>query len=383
MILLFLLMAASVFAPVFANDDWHSGLQGDPRSVGRGGTGVVLSDDLWGVFENPAGSALTVPGTQLQYSKNKIQDTQTLVAGRELQFFSAGLVAPETPWGFSAGLSESSQAEAVREYSVSASRLFLNEHLSLGASLNYGYSVSADRMLVYQSAWGATLGGMYRFPKRFLVGMSYRSAMGYSKSDGGAFLHPWNFEMGLGQIPNRFFRAELGVRFIGASEPGVFSIHAQPHLGFEYEFINLRQIQIRLYSGSYLENSRLHGTFGFGLDPWLFSVGASVDVASGYRNYLFAVGLDVGRTLKRLRVAPSTVSAPPGGVFPSPLEVNEDWLPPRLQDDPENSFQDIGPSPDRIKKRIENMDQIIKDQPKAIEDEAGAFLQDWNDLTGD
>ncbi len=369
-----LLLLNSVSA--FSSEGWHTGLQGDPRSVGRGGTGIVLSDDLWGVFENPAGSALTVPGTQFQFSKNTIHDQKLLSPDQNLNMYSAGGVAPETPWGFAAGVSESNQAALVRETSISASHLFLNDHLSLGAALNYGKSPT-------KQAWGTTIGAQYRRPERLIYGISFRTPLEYTAPDGTSFSHPWSLGLGVGKIPNRFFKTEIGISLKGPTLPQSSALSFQPHAGIEYEFFSFRQLQLRLYSGSYVENSRIHATFGLGTDPWIFALGASIDVASGYRNTLFALGIDVGRTLKKFKVAPSTLPAPPGGLGPNPFEPSDDWFPPRLQDDPENSFQEIGPSPERIIKRIGNFDQIIKDQPKAIEEEGAGFSKDWKDLKED
>ncbi|MGK5088280.1 hypothetical protein WDW86_12040 [Bdellovibrionota bacterium FG-2] len=356
-----------------ANQGWNTGLQGDARSVGRGGTGIVLSDDLWGVFENPAGSALTVPGTQFQYTRNTIHDQKLLGPDQNLSMYSAGGVAPQTPWGFAAGLTESNQAALVTEYAISASRLFFDEHLSLGTALNYGKSPATQ-------AWGTTLGAQFRRSERLIFGMSFRTPLEYRAADGTVFSHPWSVGLGVGKIPNRYFKSEFGISLKGPTLPGTNTLSLQPHAGIEYELISFRQLQLRLYSGTYLENSRMHATFGFGTDPWIFSLGASIDVASQYRNTLFAVGVDVGRTLKKFKVAPSTLPAPPGGLFPKPFEASDDWFPPRLQDDPENSFQEIGPSPERIIKRIGNIDQIIKDQPKALEEEGAGFSKDWKDL---
>ena len=371
-LLVAVLLWAASSRSVHASEGWQSGLQGDPRSVGRGGTGIVLSDDLWGVLENPAGSAMLVPGSTLQFSRNSIEDNVLLPEGKQLQMSSAGAVAPQTPWGFAASYTGSNQSAFVREYTVSGSRLFMDDHLSVGAGLTYGRSTLP--------AWGSTVGALYRFPKRVILGASFRSAMVYRGDEGPSFRHPWSFGVGAGTITNRFFRTEMGLRFLGRSLSSDSSVRVQPHAGAEYEFINLRQVKVRMYGGSYLENSRLHGTVGAGVDAWIFSVGSSVDLARDYRNYLFSVGIDLGRTLKKLRVLPSTVPAPAGGLFPNPLEVSDDWLARRIQDDPENAFQEIGSSLERLDHRIKNADQILKDQPKAIQDEIDSFSNDWDDL---
>ncbi len=372
-----LLFALSIVSNAFSAplSSWHSALQGDPKSVGRGGTGIVLSDDLWGVFENPAGSAMIVGGTTLQLSSNSIED-RDLNPGETLKVRSAGVVAPETPWGFAIGGVNSNQTELINEYTVSTSRLFENDRLSLGAALNFGQSPT-------DTALGTTLGALYRFPKRFILGASYRTPMQYVRSDHTSYSHPGESGLGAGYIPNRFFKTELGFRFRGASVPADSSLTVQPHLGFEYQFVSLRQIQIRLYAGTYFETTRLHETFGIGADPWIFSFGTAVDTAPGYRNYLFAFGLDIGRTLKKLKIIPPSVPAPPGGLFPKPLEVNEDWMNERMQDDPENSFHEIGSSLQRIKRRIGNMDQVIKDQPGTLKEESDSISDDWNDIKED
>jgi hypothetical protein len=361
---------------------WRSELQGDARTVGRGGAGIVLSDNLWGVFENPAGSALTAPGTTLQLARNSIIDQELAgsALNNELVVKSGGIVIPETPWGFAFGSSESNQTIPVREYHLSASRLFLEDHLSLGVAMNYGISFTEDKTSSTSTSWGTTLGALYRFPKRILIGVSFRSGMNYASTDGVPFSHPWSLGMSVGHIPNRFFRGEAGVRWLGANYSDQSVPHPKPYLGLEYKFLDLRLLQARLFTGGYYEDRRMHSTFGINLDPWVFALGAAVDLARNYRNYLFSVGLDIGRTLKRFKLIPPTVPGPPGGLFPRSFEILDDWLPPRLQDDPENSFQEIGASIRRITNHVGNLEEIIEHQPTVIEDEADALKKDWNDL---
>lgn len=380
-------IAAPQMQQALAAPAWYSGILGDPRSVGRGGIGVALADDFWSVIDNPAGSALTTADTALQFSTNTITDT--LSDTQPLRVYSGGMVVPVTPWGFATGYESSNLTGNVREYTLSASRLLLRDHLSVGLSFNYGFSSSGPSSNSLNSlnsfvsdtqAWGLTSGVLYRLEHRVMIGAKFRSQMNYPAGDGTPFYHPWELNFGVGQIRNRFFRYGLELRTQGPSSPNSSSWSLQPHLGVEYQVVNLRQIQIRLYSGSYLEGSRLHGTGGGGVNFWIFSLSAGADLGPSYQNILFALGVDLGKTAKKLKILPSSVQAPIQGPFPDPLEVSDDWLPRRLQDDPENSFQEIGPSAERLKNRIIQIKKIGQDQPDSLREEKDSFSKDWNEL---
>lgn len=364
-------------------EGWHSGAQGDARTVGRGGAGIALSDTIWGVGENPAGSALTVNGTVLQLAANAIEDTQGEGLLRSPNSFSAGLLMPVTPWGYALTLTESDERAFVREFAFSSSRLFLDDRLSLGAALSYGRSYSINYKDVTSASWGSALGVLYRFQKRIIIGMTLHTPMGYSTELGESFNHPWSVGLGIGQIPNRFFRAEMGLRLIGPSLPSESSLRLVPHIGLEYVFIDLKQLRFTLYTGTLLEHGRIHGTGGIGANIWAFTLGGAADLAKGYSNTLFSFGLDIGLVLKKLRILPRTVSAPAGGILPNPIEINEDWLTPRLQDDPENSFHEIGASIQRISKRLGDPAVILNDQLKILEEEADSFSTDLNAIGED
>ena len=350
-----------------AQSHWYDGFQGDPRTVGRGGAGTVLSDNLWGILTNPAGSALTTLDSGLQYSNNSVQDLSRPAGDQSISLNSGGIVFPAPPWGLSAGVSSYGYTFGVKEFFLSGSRLFLQDRLSLGAGLRYG---TAER----GSVLGGSMGAIYRLPKRFLVGSSIRSGMNYP-TPGSELVQPWSLGVAFGQIPNRVFSYELGVRFS--------SLYVQPHLGGEYKFIDLRQLRVRLFAGGYHDGFRPHGTLGFGVDPWLFTLGVSLDAARDYTNYLFSFGVDIGRVLKKLRLVPSTVRAPSEGILPNPTGIREDWFPPRLQDDPENSFQEIGPSAERIKKKISRLPSLLGDQPQVLKEEKDAFEDDWKTIQED
>jgi len=366
-------LASLVGAPAVAAESWPSCI-GDARAVGRGCTGVVLADSVWGVLTNPAGSALTVSGTALQFSNNQITNPLGVAV------YSGGVAVPlahlelGTLGGLAAAGQTFDQSGRVSEYSVSAARLFLDDRLSLGLAFNYGFAGTTPG--AGSQAIGATGGALFRLPKRFLLGAEFRSQMNYSLA------HPWEFGIGFGQIVNRFFRYELDLRFLGPSLSSDSPVSLQPHLGMEYQFLDLRQFRLNLFSGGYMDNVRVHGTLGLGVDVWVFSVNGAADVASNYLNLLVGVGVDVGKVMTKLRIAPPSVPPPPGGIFPNPFEVNDDWLPSRLQDDPANSFTEIGASPERWKKRIKDIGKVpsASDGKKVIKDEVDSISDDWEEI---
>ena len=101
-----------------------------------------------------------------------------------------------------------------------------------------------------------TLGALVRFPKRVILGVSFRTQKSYLDTQGEVFHHPWQASLGLGQIINRFFRYELGVRLLGPNVPndGIYGDQSrhqlQPHAGFEYEIANLRKRKVKLNAGT-------------------------------------------------------------------------------------------------------------------------------------
>jgi hypothetical protein len=100
---------------------------------------------------------------------------------------------------------------------------------------------------------------------------------------------------------------------------------------------------------------RIHTTFGITVTPWIISVATGMDIASQYENFMLAFAIDVPAVLSRLHLLPTAVNAPSGGLLPKPFEINEDWLPVKLQDHPNEAFQAIGPSLKDIQKHIINL----------------------------
>ncbi len=140
----------------------------------------------------------------------------------------------------------------------------------------------------------------------------------------------------------------------------------QYHAGVDYRFLCLKNLHSLIFSGIYFDhsrsaqNSRVHLTWGLEFNPWFVRLNAGIDMAPGYRNVAFGVGVDIADILRMLKVFPPEVQAPAGGAFPSPLEISDDWLPTQLQDNPDDAFQTIGPGLEDIPKTLEKIPEALK-----------------------
>ena len=197
---------------------------------------------------------------------------------------------------------------------MSAARLFAHQRLSLGVTLVLGQAQRSiglgldhvgDPSFSSYTA-GAAVGGMVQLPHRLLLGASFGAPMHYSGASDtmqertslpGFFQSvevPWRASVGLGFIPNRFFRADITLHLLGASAHTALvrdeaarvgqSVTLQPHLGAAYVFADYKEFKATLFVGTYYEvtriagtDNRLHATGGVEARIWIFTFGAAVD----------------------------------------------------------------------------------------------------------
>ena len=376
-------------------------VHGDIRTVGMGGASTGLADTFIAALDNPAGLAMTVGIGDIHFATDSIQDGNVQHFGSTVTTDSVGLALSLYPWAVSVGyLSPYREEEryaleplrnvgtlsvVTRELVVSAARTFAHDRFSVGATLILGQaqrSIGLSREHTgdpSDSSYtaGATIGGMMQLPRRFLLGTSFSTPLHYSGAGDGvqepislpgffqAVEVPWRASLGLGFIPNRFFRADVTLHLLGASAHTALlrdeqarvgeRVTPQPHIGAAYVFADFKELKATLFLGSYFEvtriagtDNRLHGTGGVEARLWIFTLGAAVDGASRYQNYIVSVGVDVFGVLARLKMIPTFYTPPAGGMFPRPYTFSDAGLARPLV----KSWRSIGPALDPIEVSI-------------------------------
>ena len=405
-------------------------VHGDIRSVGMGGASAGLSDTSLAAIDSPAGLAMTVGASDVHFVSDSIRDGNVQSFGTNIDTNSVGVALGLYPWALSVGYLSPYREEAdytlrplldpphlivsTREIIVSAARLFAHDRLSFGLTLVLG---QAERTIELGSAKrvdqsffsytaGAAFGAMVRLPRRFLVSTSFGTPMHYDGASGSAEARiaipgffravevPWRISIGLGFIPNRFFRADFTLHVLGSVDDVALvrdqaarvgrRVTPEPHIGLAYVFADFKELKATLFVGSYLEltriadtDNRLHGTAGIEARIWIFTLGAAVDEASHYENGIVSFGADIFGILARLKVIPTGYASPRGGMFPRPWLFSDEGLARPLVHDWAPRGPDLNPItvgigiPRNLERGLRNagqeMKQIVEDVAKAMD----------------
>lgn len=389
-------------------------IEGDVRSIGMAGATLGLADHLSATRQNPAGLAMTTEGFGLVVFGNTIADQNIQSMANPNSHLSLGVGGNFHPWGFALGSSpmfhEGQTYNGVlidlitTEWRLSVARLLFDNHLALGTSLLIGDALQQFGTNAQHSyAVGATFSALVQLPQRWLVGLTFTPRMNYSGGSSTATIagianpfqgvsSPERAGLGVGWIPNRFFRAGFSVNVLGTT-PGIAllrdqtawvgqTVTLQPRLGVAYSLIDFRDFSLRALVGAYWEASRivdlpsrLHFTGGLEVRPWVLEFGWAVDFSPGYQNMLFLGGLDVVRLMQKLEFLPSDPQPPYGGTLPRmsvpselglPRAINSSWRPGALE---KQGILELGKQiPQNIEKKIgKTGDQIQKGFEKAVE----------------
>jgi len=363
-------------------------VRGNNRTIGMAGAMTGLADNYFGSIDNPAGTALTEPSIDLQIVNSQIEDQFLSNPQTYISSYALGVAIPFDTWGLSFGyslpfraISPAGEELSLKELRVTASKTLFESRLSLGIGIAPSLlEQNQGTFFQLRTTWGA----LYRFPKRVLLGLSFSPSSGFGPDPiGRRFSIPSQVGLGTSWIPNRSFRVAMSIRWIEAEQDlYLFHIPTQPmgtagayqaHLGFAYRFLSLKGVAARLFAGAYVENKRMtdpyrvHSTSGIEVLPWFLNIAAGLDIAQDYKNVMFSFGVDVGDLLRRFKILPRNVQAPPAGVFPNPIEINDDWLPTKIQDHPENAFQTIGPELQDFKNSINNLPENIQSPGPPLE----------------
>ncbi len=354
---------------------WSSTVKGDYRMVGMAGAMVGLANTKLSTIDNPAGLAMTMNDTGIEFSRNLVRD-QHIQLSDQIEFTDFSAAASLYPWGIGYAawtpLIESKQYQTggatvveprieTTEYRFTVSRVLYRNKLSLGLSLLFARSIQSLRLpasnLNYEAsttAWSASLGAMIKFPRRWLLGFSYHFPFTTSNDLLGTttgitnFFQPTHspgrFGIGASWIPNRYFQFATSLYLIGKSNNVALlrsenarvgqAFTFQPRVGAIYQWVDYKEFEAQWALGLYYEITRIsdqsdrpHFTTGLKIKPWVLNFGWTIDIASGFSNHIFTAGVDVGKIFKKLGFIPRGYQPPRAGLFSSPFHLSDHGLP--------------------------------------------------------
>ncbi len=345
---------------------------------------VGLADNYVGVIDNPAGLAMAADSNGIQFSGNIIQDGFVQPYLSMVSSNNYSVMATPYPWGF--GFSAwSPQEEGNRfrfgslagdqidlnlkiwEYRWAAARTFFDNRLSLGGAVvlsqaresmsfpDEPVATGANHFTKDAYTAGFSLGAMLQLPKRWLLGVNYSSPLRQSfeaADQPGRGVEnffqpvqtPQRVAFGAAWVPNRAFRAAVGLYFMGSMDSTALLTDdgrtagarwtAQPRAGLAYTVADFKYYKAYLHFGSYFESSRTagfgdrtHFTGALDLNLWFFNIGWGVDKAREYRNFIYTAGIDIGRFLRAFDLIPPEKRPPQQGFFPDPFYFSDAGLP--------------------------------------------------------
>ena len=411
---------------------FETGVRGDTRTVGMSGATLGLGDTFIAATDNPGAMAMTMGLGDDNITHTHIFDGHVQAPAVPLDTTNAGLALNYYPWAFSFGYLSPYREQntydlaaapghpallntAVQELRFTGSRVSLNNLFSLGLSINVAQAETAigfsnqtfTSLSNHTYDLGFTAGASYQLPYRLLLGAAITSGMNFSAAADinpaatipGLFqpiMTPWRGGLGLGWIPNRFFRADFSTFLIGTTTGAALlsndailvgrDVTVQPRIGAAYVFCDFKNLSGTVFFGSYYEVSRIdntpsrfHKTIGTEVKPWIFTVGVGTDLAADYKDSFFSFSIDVFKVLEQLSLIP--VNKPPhDGFLPSPFFQSDlglsrplvrNWVPdPHAIDPvktglaiPEKIEEGLGFSPKPINKPL---DETVQKKPNDL-----------------
>jgi hypothetical protein len=399
---------------VHSYSGWNTSVSGDVRTVGMSGATIGLPDTFLAASSNPSGLAELLKDADDNIISNNIKDKNIQSTDSPVQTSSLGVAVSIYPWGASIGyvtpsreggpyylsnsLDYGNVTVTTRELRLAVARVFAEGKFSLGASINIGQAEEEMQILTgntgdsveHTYAVGGTVGGIYRFPHHWLLGMSFFTPMTYNFANNAQTTPPVNsfFQqvvtparvgLGVGWIPNFYTRMDFSIIGVG-STPGAALLkddqslvgqHStlQPRMGIAYIFSDYPNFRGTLFAGTYYEmtrventSNRLHGTSGIEIKPWLFTLGLGGDLSSGYSNVITSVGVDLIKGLMKLGIIPKPYNPTYKGFFPSPTRIRDDGLPRPMV----VNWHPEGPDMNPIK-IIEKIPEKVSEKIKSLE----------------
>ena len=413
---------------------WSTAARGDIRTVGMAGATLGLADTFIASIDNPAGLAMTLNGGDTNFASDVIYDANIQNYNSAIYTYAFGAALNTYPWGFSMGyvspFEEGQQysltqapndpvnlKNTAREAHLSFAHIFFHDRLSLGLSLILSQAenqieVPTKNMseAFHSYSIGATVGSTIQLKHRLLLGLSYSLPMHYAvdseNNPNSGVTHffqsidvPSRFGIGLGWIPNRFFRADLTTLLVGRTDNTALLrdneiqvgeyVTLQPKIGIAYTMFDYKELKGTLFLGSYYEvtriagtSDRLHGTIGMEFKPWILSVGWGLDSSYNYKNYLGSIGIDVFKVMEKLEIIPAMWRPPYAGPFPKPTYFSDEGLARPLV----KNWVQQGPALDPFKIGLAipgKIEEKALQFEKSLEEEASEITNDVIDSVSD
>ena len=351
---------------------YTSAPQSDTNTTGMAGATVALPASISSAQANPAGYAMETGSVSAQINRIEIFDLRIQPDGQPIDSSQWGFAVSPPPWGFSityySPITENALYDSaltgdslltevsIKELRLNVSRYFLDSRLALGVALELVKAVRELGPYSYDSeAPSFILGALYRLPSHFVLGAGYTPplAIGPNSNDylqdemvgfNRSVIRPSELDLGVGWVPNRFFKTGLQVSYIGdttntallADETVTTGSHPTwvPRIGESYVIADYKNFKSEWAVGSYYETSRLSGygdrahlTTGLDVNPYFINLSAGFDLASDYRNFMLGIGIDIVRTLRFFDIIPNDPTPHYDGIIPNPVEFSADGLP--------------------------------------------------------
>lgn len=336
-------------------------VKGDNNNIGMAGANVALPVGISSMQYNPAGFAMFLGGLSALINKNTVDAPEMNHFGNDVTEYQWGLGTAIQPWGF--GITYYSPAsENVGESEVSTRQLRVSVARMLGNKLSIGAGVELDRAVRniggddLGAFWFSThFGLLYKVQNNWTLGFSVKPAIDIPAStnfDSNAARLGFNQEtrfptitsIGVGYLPNRFFRAGFSIFIVGGTDNTASlyrdklaygqDLTVQPRLGASYVLAEYRHFKSELAAGTYYEFSRmeglpnrLHATFSLEVNPYFVNTGIAADWTTTYKNWIVSIGVDIVRLLRTFEIIPLDPVPPRRRMFPPMTTVDYEGLP--------------------------------------------------------
>jgi hypothetical protein len=338
---------------------WTAIVKGDNNTIGMAGATVALPNSIASMESNPAGLAMNLGGLAAQINSFPNQNPELNHGNDHINEYQWGVGTAIPPWGYSISYyspsseNEGSNEVSVRQVKASIARL-IGDHASIGVSVGFDKGIRKFNGDDYSGAHvSGQIGALYKLGDHWVLGASYTPGLDIGPSNDTSEPSSFGFNqtikvpsitsVGIGFMPNRFFKAGLSILAVsGTGDTALLydqnvnygeAFTLQPRLGASYVLAEWHFLKVELAMGTYYEVSRVqgqgnreHGTFGLDVNPWFINTGIGTDMAKDYKNWSVSVGIDLVRTLRTFEIIPKDPVPPYEGTLPPIFKINPNGL---------------------------------------------------------